>query len=249
MQILTTILSLIGIYFFVTIFIPRKLLFFIQDEDGRKRWIAIVGMFASYMLCFAIASVTPEGKAALAEAEKEAKEEERKQKEKTIGTDEWYAKMINDAVADSSLYSHTTPKEVNVSEMNGKQLASFIGRFTRYSNIDGSIKAYFDKNERLSSLAKNNAKEGERILSELLPAMRKRFAEELAEKGWEDNLEVEIKGKGNTTLTLIKADFASNRAIKQYQDALYPTAKSFRFKRVEYKWIKHDPDYTYFTIE
>lgn len=249
MQILTTILSLIGIYFLVAIFIPKKLLFFIQDEDGRKRWIAIVGMFASYMLCLAIASVTPEGKAALAEAEKEAKERELKEKQNTIGTDEWYAKMINDAVADSSLYSHTTPKEVNVSEMNGKQMASFIGRFTRYSNIDDSIKAYFDKNERLSSLARNNAKEGERILSKLLPAMRKRFAEELAEKGWEDNLEVEIKGKGNTTLTLIKADFASNRAIKNYQTQLEPIARRFEFRRVEYKWIKHDPDYQYYTLE
>ena len=249
MQILTTILSLIGLYCIVAIFLPKKLLFFIQDEDGRKRWIPLVAAIVVYAIGFSI-SPAPEINAAKEAKEKEqaAKEEARK-RTRIAGTDEWYADQIRSAKADSAFFSRIDPSEVKVSEMDGERMMSYLGQFSKYTDIEDTLRAYYDKNDRLASLIKNNAKERRRILSKLLPTMRKQFAEELGEKGWEDNLEVEVKGKGNTTLTLIKADFASNRAIKNYQTQLEPIARRFEFRRVEYKWIKHDPDYHYYNLE
>lgn len=67
-------------------------------------------------------------------------------------------------------------------------------------------------------------------------------------KLWEENIAVEVSGKGNTILWFTAGRFANNKRIKEFQEAISSEVRTFGFKRTCYKWIKHDEEYTYYDL-
>jgi hypothetical protein len=100
---------------------------------------------------------------------------------------------------------------------------------------------------------KSKAAELRKVLSRVqkqdFPILRKNYARWTKEKVWEQNMKVELEGSNNTTLTLIWGDFADHATIKKMQTELVDVFEKLRFKRVNYKWIPHDDDYTYYDID
>lgn len=104
----------------------------------------------------------------------------------------------------------------------------------------------YKSNKRVTSV-QNNLKN--KIISAqayLYPKARKAYVKVLADKMWENNIDVSSSG---TTITLVGGVFANNKNKQDAVDAIYPILKKFRFKRINVKWIEHDDNYTYWNIE
>jgi len=81
------------------------------------------------------------------------------------------------------------------------------------------------------------------------PKMRDRVGPLLRDKMWEHNIEAKTIGRGYTRLVLTGGIFASNMAIKEFQESISIMLHDYRFKRVDYKWMKHASEWTYFSID
>ena len=79
--------------------------------------------------------------------------------------------------------------------------------------------------------------------------MRNAWAETLAERLWEENIKVQVRGTGHSTLRSVGGTFANNKSIKQFQEGLFETLIGLRFKRAEYLWIPSADNYTYYTLK
>lgn len=66
---------------------------------------------------------------------------------------------------------------------------------------------------------------------------------------WEDDINVEILGKRNTTLQFTGRAFTTNKNIKEVQNSCSDMVNKLRFKTINYKWYKYDDEYTYFTLD
>lgn len=80
------------------------------------------------------------------------------------------------------------------------------------------------------------------------PKIRKAYYEFVKDKLWENDVDVDISGPGNTVIKFTGAYFAANKNIKETQEALYEMLQLLRFKQTQYRWYKGQDEYTYFTI-
>jgi|GEM_PF-1119626 len=81
------------------------------------------------------------------------------------------------------------------------------------------------------------------------PKLRKAYYEFVKEKLWENDVDVNLSGSGNTTLKFTGHYFAANKNIKDTQEALHEMLTYLRFKQTQYRWYKGEDEYTYYTIE
>jgi hypothetical protein len=81
------------------------------------------------------------------------------------------------------------------------------------------------------------------------PLLRKRYAEVIASKLWENDIEVTVSGKRNEYINFTGGMFATNKNIGEVQKTLSSILQQFRFKQARYRWYKGDDDYTSFTLE
>lgn len=81
------------------------------------------------------------------------------------------------------------------------------------------------------------------------PLLRKRYAEVIASKLWESDIEVSVSGKRNEYINFTGAMFATNKNIGEVQKTLSSILHQFRFKQARYRWYKGDEDYTHYTLE
>jgi len=81
------------------------------------------------------------------------------------------------------------------------------------------------------------------------PILRKKYVSVASEKVWENNMEVHIGGANNTVIEFINGDFADHKAIKESHALILDELTDLRFKRANYKWIPHDDEFTYYTID
>ncbi|AWW31816.1 hypothetical protein DN752_17700 [Echinicola strongylocentroti] len=80
------------------------------------------------------------------------------------------------------------------------------------------------------------------------PLLRKEYGRLLGKQLWRENIDVEVKARNSTTITLIGGFFASNANIEDSQKELVEFLEKLRFKRSEYKWSEVDEKYTYYSI-
>lgn len=238
MEILKSLLGLLSLYFIVACFIPKKALFFISDEENRKRWIPIVAFLILTAIVGNINDNTPE-----AIAEKTASE--KKKKENTVGSPEWYQIRIDAARKDSVRFSGLKTDTVNIEGMNFETLLAFATVHKNYSKPD-SIEL---QNETLANLYNYNQSQCNRIFKNCELKLRKRFTKVFGDKVWQDDIEVKATGKNNDILWLTGAKFAANRNIKEAYESLYDMLVLLNFKRVCFKWIEHTDKYTYYDIK
>ncbi|MFI5264708.1 MAG: hypothetical protein ACHQM6_09355, partial [Candidatus Kapaibacterium sp.] len=62
-------------------------------------------------------------------------------------------------------------------------------------------------------------------------------------------MKIICSGSGNTTVTFIHSDFADNKEKAEFQSHVKNVFVALRFKKTIYKWIEHDDEYTYYTID
>lgn len=82
----------------------------------------------------------------------------------------------------------------------------------------------------------------------VLPILRDRIGPLLAEIAWEDDIKVQTRGAGFSTIRFTGGLFAANRNIKQMQEAMLTTFSLLRFKRSEYLWYKDASEYDYYEM-
>lgn len=119
--------------------------------------------------------------------------------------------------------------------------------FKAYSVLISNAKE--TNNKELISKADKLYDKALKLQQQELPRMRKEFCEEIGNKLWEENIDVVCKGSDNSTIELIGVLFANNKNIKQSQENISETLHLLKFKRVNYKWIKHEDEYTYYDLE
>lgn len=92
------------------------------------------------------------------------------------------------------------------------------------------------------------AKWKQRIISDQVknfPLLRKGYTKFLHDVYWSNDIEVKSSG---STLTFIGRNFAANSNKQELMDAIHEQVMTLRFKRVEYKWVRDDDDYTFYKI-
>lgn len=99
----------------------------------------------------------------------------------------------------------------------------------------------------ISSLMEKNSARAKKLLPAVSAKARTVYADYLRKKLWENNIDVETTN-GGTTIIFIGGIFANNKNIKDWQIAYADMLKEIGFKRVEYKWIRHAPEYTYYNL-
>lgn len=80
------------------------------------------------------------------------------------------------------------------------------------------------------------------------PLLRKAYANFAKQKLWENDIDVNVSGKGNTVLKLTGYHFSLNRNIKDTQDALIKMIIDLRYKQIRYDWSNYSDEYTYYDM-
>lgn len=105
------------------------------------------------------------------------------------------------------------------------------------------------EDEEIVTIGKDLSDKVKKIQSSEFPKMRMAYKDAIKDKLWLENIDVSVKGKGNSTIEFIGGSFASNKVKQASQETLSEILYMLRFKRTHYKWIKHDDEYTYYTID
>jgi hypothetical protein len=106
----------------------------------------------------------------------------------------------------------------------------------------------------------NKDKEVQSLVSELekkvvksqiknYPKLRKAYFDFIKDKLWENDIDVRLSGKNNTTLSFTGGYFATNKNIASTQESLNEMLNYLHFKRIEYRWYKGEDEFTYYTIK
>lgn len=80
------------------------------------------------------------------------------------------------------------------------------------------------------------------------PNLRKQYAKIVANKMWENDIEVYANGSGKRYINFTGGVFAANKNKKDFQSQLNEILTMFRFKQSRYRWYKGEDEYTYWTI-
>lgn len=80
------------------------------------------------------------------------------------------------------------------------------------------------------------------------PNLRKQYAKIVANKMWENDIEVYANGTGKRYINFTGGVFAANKNKKDFQIQLQEVLKMFRFKQSRYRWYKGEDEYTYYTM-
>ena len=164
------------------------------------------------------------------EAKKAAEEEKLKQKEQL----EREIKSVNDGV-DFSTYRGT----VDALQMELMLFGTWANIITEGENSDDpEIQKLV--NQLKQKVANMQIKE--------FPKLRKEYANIVAKKMWENDIEVTYNGTNNKYINFSGGIFAANKNKQDFQNEVNEVLKMFRFNQSRYRWYKGADEYTYWTI-
>lgn len=164
------------------------------------------------------------------EAKKAAEEEKLKQKEQL----EREIKSINDGV-DFSTYRGT----VDALQME-------LVLFGTWADI--IEKGETSDDPEIQKLAKQLKPKVVNLQVREFPRLRKEYADVVAKKMWENDIEVYANGTGNRYINFTGGLFAANKNKKDFQEQLHEILTMFRFNQSRYRWYEGQDEYTYWTI-
>lgn len=102
--------------------------------------------------------------------------------------------------------------------------------------------------EEIMNLAKQLKSKVIAIQKREFPILRKNYAKIVAQKMWENDIEVHVSGTGNRYINITGGIFAANKNKKDFQNTLHEVLTMFRFNQSRYRWYKGEDEYTYWTI-
>lgn len=233
------IVVVLNLYLLFCCILPKKGLFFIADEENRKRIYAIIAYIGFLFLFGGLYSLTDEAK-------EEARVQALNAAKCTAGTPEWYRIRIDSARIDSVKLSSVNTDTIDIENMELAQVIALAQICkVHYANPK---KEELD-NDTLLSLYAFNRKQCTRIFNSCEKRLRKRFSEVCGSMLWDNNVEVEVTGKNCDHLWFTGGMFASNKNKRRMQETIGENVKLLGFKKVSYKWYKYDDEYTTWTIE
>lgn len=121
-------------------------------------------------------------------------------------------------------------------------LSSIEDEVDQFKEID-NVLIYLGKPTGQAKLLTQKLK---KLQTEDFPVLRKKYIEVAAKRLWEED--VKVYGS-NGIITFVGGDFAAHRNIKESEEAIHDMLIKLRFKRVNFKWIEDDPDYTYYNLD
>lgn len=80
------------------------------------------------------------------------------------------------------------------------------------------------------------------------PVLRKEYVKIVANKMWENDIEVTINGASNNYINFSGSIFSANKNKKDFQKEVNEVLKIFRFNQSRYRWYKGADEYDYWTI-
>ena len=81
------------------------------------------------------------------------------------------------------------------------------------------------------------------------PKMRDALGPLMRKTMWEHNIHVKTIGKGYKRIIFSGGYFASNMNIKKTNESISILLHDYRFKRVDYKWMKSASEWTYYDLD
>jgi uncharacterized membrane protein YqjE len=168
-----------------------------------------------------------------AEKEQQIINQKNKEKENIINE-------LNAAIKDVKTYKHTSLDNVDA-------LITEINIFPLYWNL--AYKANHNIDVAIKQLGKTLISEVEKLQTKEFPVIRKEYGKVVSKTLWENDIEVNVSGNNNTTITFVGGLFAANKNIMTIQDMIKEALEKLRFKRVQYKWFDGASDYTYYDLE
>lgn len=167
-----------------------------------------------------------------------AKERDEKEKAAAAARAELVSEAKSILSAFNKILTNGVPEQDRFSELE------LLAKWTDEINAAKSL-----NDRELNKLIKEVEPKLSRHKAKRFPIIRREFAAELKKKFWRENIDVEIKGKNFSTLTLTGGVFASNANKQDFQTEVSQVLHKMRFKRVEYKWYEYDDEYTYYTLK
>lgn len=127
-----------------------------------------------------------------------------------------------------------------------EELKAELLMFASYKvTIDEHINS---SNVERNKLAKELKRKVEKLQAVEFPKMRSAFAKRMAERMWEEDIEVSVTGKKNSIIELTGGIFAANKNIKEAQQLLDDGFRQYRFRQARYRWYREADEYTYYEI-
>ena len=100
----------------------------------------------------------------------------------------------------------------------------------------------------IKNLGKKLKTKVSRIQVREFPNLRKQYAKIVANKMWENDIEVSANGTGKRYINFSGGVFAANKNKKEFQTQVQEVLNMFRFKQARYRWYKGESEYTYYTM-
>lgn len=104
------------------------------------------------------------------------------------------------------------------------------------------------KEAEIKNLGKKLKTKVSRIQIREFPNLRKQYAKIVANKMWENDIEVSANGTGKRYINFSGGVFAANKNKKEFQTQVQEVLNMFRFKQARYRWYKGESEYTYYTM-
>ncbi len=169
--------------------------------------------------------------------------------------EDFYTKTDLQARSDSLVLAPRKVKDIfgdyqkddkEIKEGSRSKISDFVNvaeTYNKYSKLLNST----DTCKRKEDINLRNKWKSEMITSQkkMFPIIRKEYAQFIRDIYWRQDIEVEQNG---TILTFIGGHFASNANKLEMMNTIREQITLLRFKRIEFKWIRHDDDYTYWKI-
>lgn len=104
------------------------------------------------------------------------------------------------------------------------------------------------ENLELKKLANTLKSKARRVQVKEFPKLRKEYAKVVADKIWENDIEVYANGKGRKFINFTGGVFAANKNKKDWNNQVYEILKMLRFTQSRYRWYKNANEFTYWSI-
>lgn len=82
----------------------------------------------------------------------------------------------------------------------------------------------------------------------LFPRLREVHGKIMKENAWEQDIDVQVYGKGERMLKFTGNTFVRNANIKAFMDATYHAIEPLRYKRISFRWDKNYGEETFYDL-
>lgn len=170
------------------------------------------------------------------DSNKDSNKDNTENKKDTLSTDENLNNSL-DVIGDN------LNSNVKINELSQLQLLTLIkgSRLVIQKGLNSSTDSIKLKSEKLK-------KEQIKFQEKSFPTLRKKYVDELSNKLWENNIELNCVNKSCTEMNIIGGVFASNKNIKEFYETMFTQLDELRFKKINFKWIKLDDEFQYYDI-